>query len=375
MATRNDIERERIRRLSAWIKGKKIGPVRIDIEPTNSCNLKCRFCWTMSGKRLSSCQYEKALSEKRILEVVHEAQKLGVLEWQIAGGWEPMVKRDLILRMAKTIKEYEMYGCITTNGTLFSDQIIKKLVQIGWDEILFSLEGPDAKTHDYSTQVKGSFKKSVWTMKRFNHWKKKFKTDKPKYSFHAVLTNKNYNKLSDMIILGHKVGCFGVNFEPLSVWSEKGKKLKLNERERNEVKKHAKKALSFAKKLQITTNAKNLFEPRLIKKDEMDEILKKDVKEEISILNSPCFEPWLSLEVRVSGRLAPCRLCDFDSDCDSIIEKSLEEIWFGEYFNNFRNQMMNKNMPPYCYTCAAGNVVNMKKMRKILMESVNHESA
>jgi len=210
-------------------------------------------------------------------------------------------------------------------------------------------------------------------MKRFNYWKKKFKTDKPRYSFHAVLTNKNYNKLSDMIILGHKIGCFGVNFEPLSVWSEEGTKLKLNEKERDEVKKHAKKALSLSKRFRITTNVKNLFESRLIKKDEMDEILKRDTKEEISILNSPCYEPWLSLEIRVTGRVAPCRLCDFDSNCDSVTEKSLKEIWFGNYFNNFRNRMMNKNMPSYCYTCAAGNVVNMKDMRKSLRDSVRHE--
>ena len=61
-----------------------------------------------------------------------------------------------------------------------------------------------------------------------------------------------------------------------------------------------------------------------------------------------------------------------DHELEDLIEKSLEEIWFGEYFNNFRNSMMNKNMPSYCYTCATGNVVNMKKMRKILKESVEH---
>ena len=90
MTTRNDIEKEKIRRLSAWTDGRKKGPVRIDIEPTNSCNLKCRFCWTMSAKRLSSCQYEKIITEERILEILHEAANLGVLEWQIAGGWEPI---------------------------------------------------------------------------------------------------------------------------------------------------------------------------------------------------------------------------------------------------------------------------------------------
>jgi len=366
---RKDIHEIKLKRLSKWIKGIPQPPVRIDIEPTNFCNLKCLFCWTRSEKRLSYCDYKETLSEKRIIEILHEAGKMGVAEWQIAGGWEPMVNPNLIVDMVNTIKSYEMYGCITTNGTLFAEKTIKHFVEIGWDEILFSLEGPNAETHDSVTKLKGSFNKSTSTMRMLNKWKIKLNKTNPKYSFHAVLTNKNYDKISEMIRLGYEVGCDGVNFEPLNVWSKEGKKLKLNEKQRIEVQECAKEALKLAKKLHIQTNAENLLEVRLVSKTDMDKILKESImKKNADIINSPCFDPWLSLEIRINGRVAPCRLCDDDAHCDSIIQKDLKTIWYGDYFETFRKQMIQKSMPNYCYACAAGNVVAMKKIRNDFSE-------
>lgn len=372
---RRDIYKIKIQRLSKWLKGERPGPVKIDIEPTYTCNLKCVFCWTQSSERLANCQYNNILSDKRILGIIDEAAKLGVVEWQIAGGWEPTVKPKLLMKMAKKIKKYEMYGCITTNGTLFSKDMINTLVRIGWDEILFSLEGSNSDTHDLLTGVKGSFEKSINAMKNFKKLKEELRTSKPDYSFHAVLTSENYKQLSDMIILGKNIGCTGVNFEPLTVWSDAGKKFKLKKGQREEVKDYAKQSLDVAKKLGIHTTAKNLLKTELVKKESMDKILKEDVEQRLKqnkspILNAPCFDPWLSMEIRVNGRVAPCRICDFDSNCEDVHNKSLREIWNGEYFDNLRKKMIEGNMPNFCSDCAAGNVANTLKMKKDILDTM-----
>ncbi len=372
---RKDIHKIKLQRLSSWLKGEKVGPVKIDIEPTHTCNLKCKFCWTQSPQRLASCQYDKLLSNERILEIIDEAAELGVVEWQIAGGWEPIVNPKLLMKIAKKIKEHEMYGCITTNGTLFTEYMVKTLVKIEWDEILFSLEGSNAETHDYLTGVKGSFDRSTNAMKMFKKWKEELGEKKPNYSFHAVLTNRNYKQLADMVVLGQELGCTGVNFEPLTVWSEIGRTLKLDERETEEVKVYAKEALKVAKRSGIFTNAENLLKPELVKKEKMDKILKDDVEKKLeksthSVLNAPCFDPWLSLEIRVNGRAAPCRLCNFDSNCESVHEKSLKEIWFGKYFEDLRKRMIEGNMPAFCSDCAAGNVANTLKIKQELLDAI-----
>ncbi len=372
---RGDIYQIKINRLSEWMKTGRAGPVKIDIEPTNTCNLNCKFCWTQSRDRLNNCQYDEILTAERILSIIDEAAELGVVEWQIAGGWEPTVNRDLLIEMAKRIKSYGMYGCITTNGTLFTDEMIETFVSIGWDEILFSLEGANPETHDYLTGINGSFYKSTSAMETFKKVKEKYGKSTPNYSFHAVLTNKNYKQLEEMIRLGKKIGCTGVNFEPLTVWSDIGKNLKLNENEMEDVKKYARDAIKTAKKLGIHTTAENLLDTKLVKKDHMDEILinefsnmKKD-KDSDSILNSPCFEPWLSLEIRVNGRVAPCRICDFDSNCETVQNKSLKDVWEGEYFQNLRKKMVSGHMPKFCTDCAAGNVVTNLKMKRDIIEN------
>jgi MoaA/NifB/PqqE/SkfB family radical SAM enzyme len=369
---RHDIEKEKVNRLLRWVRGGRAPPVRIDLEPTSTCNLRCRFCWTRSAKRFGSRQYGNLLSDERIVEIVREGAELGVIEWQIAGGWEPLMKPRLLAKLVDIIKGGGMYGCITTSGVLFEDELIRRLVEIGWDEILFSLEGPDASTHDYLTCVPGSFDKATWAMSRFAHWKRVFRTEKPRYSFHAVLTNRNYDKLVSMIRLGFDLGCEGVNFESLSVWSAEGAQLRLSERQQREVRGHIRRAFRLACRLGVYTNVKNLLEPRLIEKDQMDAILQADAQRwgVGKLISSPCFEPWLSLEIRITGRVAPCRLCDDDAVCETVHTKSLGEVWFGRFFQRFRQQMMRREMPGYCYTCAAGNVVNMKRMRERLIASL-----
>lgn len=220
-------EKEALERLKMWSEGKEAPPLHIDIEPTSSCNLRCKFCWTRSKERVKNCQYLRTLTNKKLLEIVNEAAKLGVKEWEIAGGWEPMFKPNAVFKIMTLIKKYGMYGSITTNGNLFTRNMIKKLVEIGWDRILFSLEGPDAETHDFLTQVKGSFKRETRNIRLFNEWKEKLGKKKPLYSIHSVLTNKNYDKLERMIELGKELGCDGVNFEPLMVWSKEGEKTKV----------------------------------------------------------------------------------------------------------------------------------------------------
>jgi MoaA/NifB/PqqE/SkfB family radical SAM enzyme len=360
-------EKEAIERLKMWHDGEKAPPLHIDIEPTSSCNLLCRFCWTRSKERVSNCQYQRTLSDKRLLEIVSEAARLGVREWEIGGGWEPMTKPETVFKMMVLIKKYGMYGSITTNGNLFTEEMIKKLVEIGWDRVLFSLEGPDAETHDFLTCVRGSFERETNNIMQFKEWKRRLKSEKPLYSVHSVLTNKNYHKLAEMIRFGNELGCEGVNFEPLMVWSDEGRKLRLSDEQRDELNLHIKRALDESRKLGVNTNIASWKEEKLVNKKDMREVLKEGAScDGKNILSSPCFSPWLNMEIRVSGRVTACRVCNDETGCDNILDKGLKEIWFGKYFEGARKEFMGGNLPEYCRDCASGLVVDMRNLRKQL---------
>jgi MoaA/NifB/PqqE/SkfB family radical SAM enzyme len=367
------IKKEKIKRLKNWSNGKKQPPVRIDLEPTFGCNLKCKFCWQRSDFRLKQCNYSNPLTEERILKLVKEAADLGVLEWQIAGGWEPMIKPNFALNLMQAIKKYNMYGCLTTNGTLFTENIINELVKINWDQILFSLEGPNAQIHDYLTGKKGSFEKSVRAMSLFNKYKKLYNKKLPNYSFHTVLTNMNYKYLPEMVKWGHKLGCCGVVFEPLNVWSDDGEKIKLTDRQLSELPIYLKKAIKIAEELHVPTNLQNLLDKNLLDKSKMDRVIMNDIKlyenNRNAFLNVPCYDFWLNLEIRADGHVVPCRLCDSHQYANKIHNKPLQEIWYGPYFERVRKKMLDKKLPRYCKTCAAGVILETRKLRKEMNRS------
>ncbi len=363
---------EKIVRLYKWYKYGRAPPYKIDIEPTAGCNLKCKFCWTREKSRLRACNYKKKLNGKTIFRIIEEAAELGVREWQIAGGWEPLIRPKIIMKMMKMIKEFGMYGCITTNGTLFTARMIKNMVEIGWDQILFSVEGPDAATHDYLVGKKGAFEKVKKNLLLFKYWKETYKTNKPKYSIHAVLCNVNYTKLSDMVLFGKKVGCEGVNFEPLIVWGEESEKIKLKEHHMKTLKKEIKRALKLAERLNVPTNLKWWLNEALVEKKDMTEIMRK-MKRGGGFLNSPCFYPWLGMEIRVSGRVTPCRLCDNEDPCDSVFEKNLEDIWYKGYLSDFRKDMIKWKLANFCSRCASGILVETLKMKEKLIEFIKEK--
>ena len=393
-----EIWQKKVERLEQWARGNPAPPVRIDLEPTFGCNLECKFCWQRDPFRLEMTNYKNAISEERLYGIVHEAGRMGVLDWQIAGGWEPMVKPRVAMKIMNLIKDYGMRGCLTTNGTLFKDDTIRNLVEVGWDQILFSLEGPDAPTHDYLTGVSGSFEKSVAAMMGFKEWKRRLKSEVPFFSFHTVLTNRNYDKIPEMLEWGKRLGVCGVNFEPINVWSEVGATLKLTPDQMEELPRHLERGLEANRHFQVPTNIENLLETRLVDKSEMDTILHEDLesfkggqgeerdhapespavvsepKAGPDLLYAPCFEPWLNIEIRASGHVVECRLCDRQDDAEYIQDKSLEEIWYGGYLATIRERIIKGDLPPYCKTCAAGIVVDIREVREALAKRLGVKS-
>ena len=114
-----------------WLEGKWAPPFRIHIFPTDRCNLRCRSCWrwkvTKDG-RISWVQNE--LSDQKLLLLIEEGAELGVKEWELSGGGEPLVRNEITLKMMEKIKKLGMRGDITTNATLFTPEIIKYLIEI-----------------------------------------------------------------------------------------------------------------------------------------------------------------------------------------------------------------------------------------------------
>jgi MoaA/NifB/PqqE/SkfB family radical SAM enzyme len=350
---------EKIARLLEWAKGREAPPFTLDINPTDRCNFKCLHCWQRAFKKIDS-SYE--LSDRKLVEVVKEALKFGIEEFEITGGGEPMMRKELVLKLMEMIKRKGKFGNITTNGSLFDSESIKKILKIGWDRITFSLEGPDAKSND-AIRGKGNFERVMEIINLLNQMKMKTRKNLPIIKFNVVVNKKNYDKVEKMVMLAKKVNCSMIHFDSLTIHSEYGDKLKLNEKEEREFEKNAKAAKELAEKLGIFTDVDFLTRELIEKSNEMEFVLEKESNSE-NFFSLVCYEPWWHLVIKTDGSAQPC--CLYDEKEENVKNKSLRKIWFGDFFKKIRDSMRKKQFSKYCSICNAGQVFENRRIRSEL---------
>lgn len=359
---------EKIRRLIQWSKGEFQGPLSIHLDPTNKCNTRCKFCWQISHKRKGLVNTRNEIPDERMTKLVKEAKNLGVKEWLISGGGEPLMRRNLTIEVMTQIKKQGMHGDIITNGTLFQEEDIKKIISAGWDRIRFSINGHIPKLHDFLVGKKGSFQIALKNLLLIQKYKN-LTGGNTEVGFNTVINSKNYKHFPELIELLNSIGGTVLNVQTIILYSNKEKTWALNKSQRKEFFSIARKSLALAESYGIHTNLGSYLDENLIERSnelsEMDDIIKSDVlKEKNDFSNAYCFEPWYLITIRANGIAGSCRL--FGDSGVSLHDKNLKEIWFGEYFNNARKRLSSREIPDYCSKCGANEFIENKRIREVL---------
>ena len=351
------------RRVEAWSRDKKPGPFKIQLNPTNRCNLECQFCWQRTNEKIN---YEE-VSDGRYLDLIEEASALDIRRIEITGGGEPLLRKELLFELVEKIKDAGIKGKLITNGTEFNREDLGALVDCSWDEVVFSVDGPK-EVHNYLRQADGCFEETVSSMRTLDE----ISDGKPKMTMHTVLCKENYDKIEETLRLAEETGCDNFFIEPvvtLAFDTEMGKNLKMSREEIEEVTGNTEKLKKIANKLDINHNLDDLEEELVDKTNQMTEVIKKDAKRPSptsdSIERAACFEPWHNMIIRPEGDVGPC--CMFDNKGPKIQENSLEEIWFGEYFEELRQRMIKGDLLSFCSKCNPSQVSENRKIRKELL--------
>lgn len=366
----NEHERSKIRRILGWFEGEEPGPWKIDVELHRRCNLRCLSCSRRSAdnyEEMNEHSKEIEMSTERWLEIVDEAAELGVKEWHIAGGGEPLLLPERTLPVMERIKEHGMYGILTDNGTQFDEEMIRRTIRMNWDVIHFSIDGPDSKTHDYLRQVDGTFRKATRSVKNFQRFKSKLGSEKPEIRVNTVLSTENYDKLPSMVEYLNELGASYWFVEPLIVYSEHGEELKLDKDQMREFKdEHYPELVEKCNEYGIGNNfdsVKGNLEDELIEgTNEMQEVVKDDSEKEEGILSVPCYQPFFHMVIKCNGNL---NFCDVFTDTGvNVSDKDLEEVWYGDYMEEVRKSMSKKKIPDYCGKCNPSNATQRRRYRE-----------
>lgn len=190
-------------------------PKRVQIQPSYRCNLKCKFCW-------KTIYDDKELGEmegNRWLEILDELCKMNIEKIIISGGGEPLIRKELISKIVKRIKDSNIKGSLVTNGTLFDEQLINKLVKIGWDEINISLHSTRNEVNDFLRGVEGTTKETLENIKKIDEIRNNKKT--PKMTINVVINEYNYGHLEEFKKLSKSMNIDHVIFRLLQGEPEK----------------------------------------------------------------------------------------------------------------------------------------------------------
>lgn len=368
-------ENEIASRVFEWSAGEKAPPYECRFNPTNKCNLACLPC-VSRGKPTYDSQVE--LTKEEYVRLVAEAAELGVERFDICGGGEPFYVPDLI-QVLEEIKNHRLKGSISTNGTMITEPTARRLVEIGWDELRFSINGYDANSDDYLRGVVGTFDRSIRTIKMIVNFKKELNKEKPNIIITPIITALNYNKIVDFFELAHKVGASTLTFQPfmpeiLSGFTGTGenerrdisRKLSLDKNQRGELLSCLKEAKKLAEEYKIHANLDFLTDDSV--KCNTAQLIKSDSGgKENPLLSIPCYQPWWVLDINVNGGVGPCPITQ---SRESVKERSLSEMWYGERFDSVRKSLANREIPTMCQTCCVISTFDNQKIRGILSDLI-----
>jgi len=353
-----------------WRSGGSAGPWSISLYPTNRCNFRCPICWQRNPK--VKLNHKDELPDERYLSLVDEAAEAGVREWSILGGGEPLIRGDLVMSLCERIRRKGMCGYIQTNGSLFSEIQLQRLVDTRFDGVRVSMDGPTAEIND-AIRNESSFERATANLTKLAELKHRAHSTVPDVSLYMVVTSLAYDKLDQMAEYAASVGASGIEASTMIVHSEEGRRFQLDERQKAELPGHLERAIRRADELGVRNNFSLLFREEIMANP--NAMRPGATTQAYDFFDAPCFMPWLNMVVVYNGSAGPC--CMYDCECmseeNNIRDNSLMQVWMGPYFQQLRARAREGRMPGYCATCPSSLFAEQDVLRQEAKACLNRD--
>ena len=176
----------------AFTEGRR-GPV-VFWNITSRCNLSCTHCYLRSGP---GRWREGELTTDEAIALIDDLAVAGVPLLLFSGG-EPLVREDF-WTLALHAKKRGIPAVLSTNGTLLTPDVARRLRDAGIGYAGISLDGATSATHDAFRGVPGSFDRSVQALKHC--------VDAGlRCGVRFTVTKRNHSELGRLIALARSIG-------------------------------------------------------------------------------------------------------------------------------------------------------------------------
>jgi len=150
------------KQLNAGTGEKTSMPLLLDIEPSNCCNFSCLFCLTgMKSLRRKTGFMDESLFRL----IIDEAAKYNIAI-RFSRWGEPTL-HPKFMDFLELTKSKGLLCHFNTNGSLLTEEKMKRILDMKVDSVKFSFQGVDEKTYG-EMRYGESFDKLVQTISRFS---------------------------------------------------------------------------------------------------------------------------------------------------------------------------------------------------------------
>ncbi|MEJ5064303.1 pyrroloquinoline quinone biosynthesis protein PqqE [Erwinia sp. MYb375] len=300
-------------------------PLWLLAELTYRCPLQCPYC----SNPLDFAQQEKELSTAQWIEVFKQARAMGAVQIGFSGG-EPLVRKDLP-ELIKAARDLGFYTNLITSGIGLTQKKIDAFADAGLDHIQISFQASDEVLNAALAGSKKAFQQKL-------EMARAVKAHGYPMVLNFVLHRHNIDQIDRIIELCIELEADDVELATCQFygWAQLNREGLLPTRdqiERAEAVVHR-----YREKMAASDNLANLL---FVTPDYYEERPKG------------CMGGWgaIFLSVTPEGTALPCHSAhQLPVQFPSVLEQSLEDIWFNSFgFNRYRGFDW---MPEPCRSCS-----------------------
>ncbi len=164
---------------------------KLYIEPTTVCNLICRTCirnvWLDPIESMEMTTFQK---------IVDSLPELTQLERVVFTSFGEPLSHPHILDMIAAIRKHNVAVTIGTNGLLLNDQVIRAMITLGVDQVMFSIDGGKPETY---ADIRGAVLTKVLShIQQLNRAKIELGSLYPAVGIEFVALKSNIHELQDV---------------------------------------------------------------------------------------------------------------------------------------------------------------------------------
>ena len=166
-------------------------------EITSVCNLKCKYCYNIWKMPDNNC-FEHYNSFKQAKKTLKQLFKIADVDHVTFTGGEPfLAERFSEIVLFTRMKKKSV--TIITNGNSTNKSDYKQMLNLGVNLFELPVHSPNSIAHDYMTEIKGSWEKSVNSIKTLIELKANVIAV-------IVITKANYKQIAETLLFIKELG-------------------------------------------------------------------------------------------------------------------------------------------------------------------------